>query len=171
MWQQCDIVPTGGEVLSCLRAAVDIKRKHDEVKTKFSVGPFQLKNDEVRQKHCVSTTRERPQWCTTWTTYVWLTSVHPPLNLPSPLSVHWGAAMHNGNNVFSIRSLLFDVIVFWNCFYSIVFKYVVTSEARTRLLLCYERCTSFLFKWNKWTLTALSKRIVAGLELLLEIKI
>ncbi len=33
-------------------ASIDIKRKHEEVKAKFGVIPFQIKNEEVRCKHC-----------------------------------------------------------------------------------------------------------------------
>ncbi len=44
------------EIFSCLRAAImaaaDIKCKHEKVKAKFGVGPFQLKNDEVCCKQC-----------------------------------------------------------------------------------------------------------------------
>ncbi len=49
------------ETVSQLRANVDIKRKLKEVRAKFGVGPFQIKNDEAHVntvESCISATRQ-----------------------------------------------------------------------------------------------------------------
>ncbi len=101
-------------------AAADIKPQHEEVKAKSGMGPFQIKNDEVRCKYWeamfkynATTTPMMDDLSNVTKRYIrpWLTSLHPPVNLPSPQYEHAAATMYNG----TLRFLIVIIISYF-CF-------------------------------------------------------